>query len=125
MVAQELPEREHPSNRRMPASNFGTKGLFPQRTVPLICLPGSRSGAKTCSQTRDSVTSRLGECQAGGDPGLGVALGHPGKVEYAASFEQAVERGCGAAHPGDAVMTLGAGNVAQAEVMVVEQLAAG
>ena len=25
---------------------LGTKGVFPQRTVPLICLPGSRSGGE-------------------------------------------------------------------------------
>ncbi len=43
-------------------------------------------------------------------------------VEYAASFQEAVERLADAAQAGDAVMTLGAGSVSHAAAMVLEAL---
>ena len=43
-------------------------------------------------------------------------------VEYAESFEQAAERTAAVAQDGDAVLTLGAGSVAQVAGMVVERL---
>jgi UDP-N-acetylmuramate--alanine ligase len=46
----------------------------------------------------------------------------PDHVEYAASFAEAAERLAKAAHHGDVVMTLGAGNVSQAAAVVMDAL---
>jgi UDP-N-acetylmuramate--alanine ligase len=43
-------------------------------------------------------------------------------VEYAASSEEAIGRAMGRAREGDAILTLGAGNVSQLAPVVVEQL---
>jgi UDP-N-acetylmuramate--alanine ligase len=45
-----------------------------------------------------------------------------GRVEYAASMKEAVERLAADAHPGDMVLTMGAGNVVQAGGMLLEAL---
>jgi UDP-N-acetylmuramate--alanine ligase len=52
---------------------------------------------------------------------LVAAIGGDG-VAYAASFEQAAERAVALAAEGDAILTLGAGNVSQVAGMVVERL---
>jgi UDP-N-acetylmuramate--alanine ligase len=49
---------------------------------------------------------------------------HADGVRYAASAEQAIERAVALAKEGDAILTLGAGNVSQLAPMVVEALAA-
>jgi len=49
----------------------------------------------------------------------------PDQVEYASSFAEAAERLAKAAHHGDVVMTLGAGNVSQAAAVVMDALKAG
>ena len=45
-----------------------------------------------------------------------------GRVEYAASMQEAVERLAAYARPGDMVLTMGAGNVVQAGPMLLEEL---
>jgi UDP-N-acetylmuramate--alanine ligase len=49
---------------------------------------------------------------------------HCGDVEHAASGDEAVARAVGRAREGDAILTLGAGNVSQLAPVVVEQLQA-
>ncbi|MEO8726626.1 MAG: UDP-N-acetylmuramate--L-alanine ligase [Acidobacteriaceae bacterium] len=70
--------------------------------------------------SEESIAEVTGENLA-----LAIGLRHSGRVRYAASFEQAVEQVCAAAGRGDAVMTLGAGNVVLAGEMVLERLADG
>jgi len=45
-----------------------------------------------------------------------------GRVEYASSMKEAVERLAKSAKPGDMVLTMGAGNVVQASGMLLEEL---
>jgi UDP-N-acetylmuramate--alanine ligase len=52
-----------------------------------------------------------------------IAKRHTERVEYASSFDQAVERVCATAEPGDMVITLGAGNVVQLGPLLLERLA--
>jgi UDP-N-acetylmuramate--alanine ligase len=54
-------------------------------------------------------------------PSLVAAIGRDG-VEYAPSFEAAADRAVEQAMSGDAILTLGAGNVSQAAGMVIERL---
>ncbi|HEX4064470.1 MAG TPA: UDP-N-acetylmuramate--L-alanine ligase [Acidobacteriaceae bacterium] len=49
---------------------------------------------------------------------------HAGGVRYAASADQAIERAVALAKEGDAILTLGAGNVSQLAPLVVERLSA-
>jgi UDP-N-acetylmuramate--alanine ligase len=50
---------------------------------------------------------------------------HCGDVEYAASPDEAIGRAMGRAREGDAILTLGAGNVSQLAPVVVERLGKG
>ncbi len=50
---------------------------------------------------------------------------HCGEVEYAASPDEAIGRAMGRAREGDAILTLGAGNVSQLAPVVVERLGKG
>jgi len=54
-------------------------------------------------------------------PALVARIGRSG-VEYAGSFEEAADRAASAASDGDAVMTLGAGNVSQIAGLVLARL---
>ncbi len=51
-----------------------------------------------------------------------VKATHRGEVEYAASSEEAIRRAMERAREGDAILTLGAGNVSQLAPVVVERL---
>jgi UDP-N-acetylmuramate--alanine ligase len=51
-----------------------------------------------------------------------VKATHRGEVEYAASSEEAIRRALERAREGDAILTLGAGNVSQLAPVVVERL---
>jgi UDP-N-acetylmuramate--alanine ligase len=52
---------------------------------------------------------------------LQKAIGRP-SVKYAASFDAAVRAAVASAQDGDVILTLGAGNVSQLGVMVLEGL---
>ena len=56
-------------------------------------------------------------------PALVAAIGRP-EVEYATSFEEAVDRAGARAVDGDVIVTLGAGSVSQAAALALESLAA-
>jgi len=51
-----------------------------------------------------------------------IQHGHPGRVRYVASISAAVAALAAEAKPGDAIVTLGAGNVSQAAPLILEAL---
>jgi UDP-N-acetylmuramate--alanine ligase len=51
-----------------------------------------------------------------------IQRSHPGRVRYAATISAAVKALADEARPGDAVVTLGAGNVSQAAPLLLEAL---
>jgi UDP-N-acetylmuramate--alanine ligase len=53
-----------------------------------------------------------------------VAAMHAGQVQYAASPDAAIAQAIAQAREGDAILTLGAGNVSQLAPLVVERLKA-
>jgi len=55
-------------------------------------------------------------------PALVRAIGRK-EVQYASSFEEAVNRAVGQSAAGDVIVTLGAGSVSQAAALVLEALA--
>jgi UDP-N-acetylmuramate--alanine ligase len=72
-----------------------------------------------------AASEELIENVSGENLALAIALRHSGRVEYASSFEEAVERASAGAKPEDVVMTLGAGNVVQVGTMMLEALGSG
>ena len=52
-----------------------------------------------------------------------ISQNGPGKVEYAASFDAAVQLVCEQAQPGDMILTLGAGNISQLGAILLKGLA--